>query len=239
MPIDLSGLVLIIGNYGSGKTEVSLNLAVRSAEQGNRTSIADLDIVNPYFRTREAREILMEKGIEVVTPAPMYKDADLPILVPRVSGLIGQATQGLALLDVGGDDAGAKVLRTLADAFRGVEYQMLQVVNHLRPFTDTVEGCANIRRSIEASCGMTVTGIIGNSHLMEETTAQTILDGYDFAREVARDGNLELEFITADETLLTEIDREAVGCEILPLKRMLLPPWAHGEKLGPKQFLLH
>ncbi len=239
MPIDLSGLVLIIGNYGSGKTEVSLNLAVQSAERGIPTSIADLDIVNPYFRTREAREVLMEKGIEVVTPAPMYKDADLPILVPRVGGLIGQSTKGLALLDVGGDDAGAKVLRTLADAFRGVEYKMLQVVNHLRPFTDTVEGCTNIRRSIEASCGLTVTGIIGNSHLMEETTVQTVLDGYTFACEVAKEGNLELECITADEALLQDIPRESIHHEILPLKRMLLPPWAHGEKLGPKQFLLH
>ena len=136
MEIKLNGLVVIVGNYGSGKTEVSINLAVTSKRKGLHVRVADLDLVNPYFRTREARKALEAFDIDVVLPPQEYLQADLPILSPSIAGMIRQP-DGLALLDVGGDDAGAMVLAALADAFSGVQVDMLQVVNPLRPQTAT------------------------------------------------------------------------------------------------------
>ncbi|MBW1765948.1 MAG: cobalamin biosynthesis protein CbiA, partial [Deltaproteobacteria bacterium] len=112
MEINLTGIVIIVGNYGSGKTEISINLAVNRKLKGIDVRIADLDLVNPYFRTREARGQLSELGIDVVLPPEKYLQADLPILSPSISGMIRQPNQ-LTLLDAGGDGVGATVLATL------------------------------------------------------------------------------------------------------------------------------
>ncbi len=109
MKIDLDGIVVIVGNYGSGKTEISINLAANRKREGLEVRIADLDLVNPYFRTREARVPLSEMGIDVVLPPKQYLKADLPILSPKIAGMIRQPSQ-LTLLDVGGNDVGATVL---------------------------------------------------------------------------------------------------------------------------------
>ncbi|MBW1983717.1 MAG: cobalamin biosynthesis protein CbiA, partial [Deltaproteobacteria bacterium] len=136
MEIKLDGIIVIAGNYGSGKTEISINLAINRKRSGLNVRIADLDLVNPYFRTREARHLLSENGIDLVIPPKQYLQADLPILSPAVSGMIKQPAQ-LTLIDAGGDDVGVTVLASLADALRGREVRMLQVVNPYRPFTET------------------------------------------------------------------------------------------------------
>ena len=140
----IKGIVIIVGNYGSGKTEVSINLAVNQKRAGVDVKIADLDLVNPYFRTREARKPLLKLGIEVVVPEEKYLQADLPILSPVVAGLIRQPSD-LTLIDAGGNDVGATVLAALADSFRNKRVHMLQVVNPFRPFTDTIESCLKMR----------------------------------------------------------------------------------------------
>ena len=142
--INLNGIVVIVGNYGSGKTEVAINLAVNRKRSGIDVRIADLDLVNTYFRTREAREPLAELGIEVVLPPEKYLQADLPILSPVIAGLIRRPSQ-LTLIDAGGNDVGATVLASLADPFLKKRVHMLQVVNPYRPFTDTVAGCLKMR----------------------------------------------------------------------------------------------
>ncbi|MCK5485077.1 MAG: cobalamin biosynthesis protein CbiA, partial [Desulfobacterales bacterium] len=147
MEINLTGIVVVVGSYGSGKTEVSINLAVHRKRAGVDVRIADLDLVNPYFRTREAKGPLSEMGIEVVLPPDQYLHADLPILSPLVAGMIRQPAE-LTLLDVGGDDAGATILATLEDAFKNRLIRVLQVVNPLRPFTETFEGCLKVRKEI-------------------------------------------------------------------------------------------
>ncbi len=169
MELELSGIVIIVGAYGSGKTEVAINLAVHMNAKGTAVRLADLDLVNPYFRTREARQALRRLGIDVVLPPDRYMQADLPILTPEVSGMLRHPS-GLTLLDVGGDDVGATVLAALADAMEGKTLQVLQVINPNRPHTDTVSGCLKMRQAIEARARMTITGIIGNANFMEETT---------------------------------------------------------------------
>ena len=228
MEIILSGVVAIVGNYGSGKTEVSINLAVNRKRAGLDVRVADLDLVNPYFRTREARNQLEKLGIEVVLPQQEYLQADLPVLSPVIAGMIKNAA-GLSLLDVGGDDAGAMVLAALADAFRGIPLHLLQVVNPLRPNTSTVEGCLIIRDEIERAAQLKITGLIGNANLIDETDIDTIYNGYKFVQSLSDRSSLPLEFITVARELLPAVELKRIGCPILPIARQLVPPWLKAE----------
>jgi hypothetical protein len=231
LEINLTGIVVIVGNYGSGKTEVSINLAVCKKLAGSDVCIADLDLVNPYFRTREAKDPLYELGIDVALPPDKYLKADLPILSPVIAGMIRNPRQ-LTILDVGGDDAGATVLAALADPFRDRSLHMLQVVNPFRPFTDTVKGCLKMRDSIEKASKMTINGIIGNANLIDDTTLEDIYKGYDFVKGLSKESGLGLRFITVAAELLPQIDLRRFSCAVLPIERQLVPPWKRAVKLG-------
>ena len=216
-------VVLIVGNYGSGKTEVAVNLAIQLCQRQS-VSIADLDIVNPYFRCREARAEMEGRGIRVINPQGDYHAADLPIILPEVRGEVLGGT-GVLIFDVGGDDVGARVLGSLADVLGGRPYTMLQVLNARRPFTDTVDGCLKIGREIEAASRLSITGLISNTHLLEETDVSTVLEGLRLARDVRRRAGLPLAFVTAEEGLRDTFDGEQAGCPVLWIKRRMLPPW--------------
>ena len=216
-------IVLIVGNYGSGKTEVAVNLAIRLSKQQN-VCIADLDIVNPYFRCREARDEMESFGIRVINPEGDHVAADLPIILPEIRGAV-LGSEGTVIFDVGGDDVGARVLSSLADAFEGRSCAMLQVLNARRPFTETAEGCLKIGREIETASRLKITGLISNTHLLEETDASTVLDGLRLAREVGAAAGLPVSFVTANESLRGRFDAEEVECPILWIKRRMLPPW--------------
>jgi len=231
LDINLDGIVVIVGNYGSGKTEVSINLAVVKKLAGLDVAIADLDLVNPYFRTREAKDLLFELGINVGLPPDEYLKGDLPILSPVIDGMIRNPSQ-LTILDVGGSDVGSKVLAALADPLRGKSVHMLQVVNPFRPFTDTVKGCLKMRNEIENASKMTINGIIGNANLIDDTTMEDIYRGYEFVKILSEESELCLQFITVAETLLPAIDLKRFSCPILPIRRQLVPPWKRAVKLG-------
>jgi len=231
LEISLKGIVAIVGNYGSGKTEVAINLAVNRKRSGLDVRIADLDLVNPYFRTREARKALAAFGIKVVLPPQEYLHADLPILSPTVAGMIRQP-DGLTLLDVGGDDAGAMVLAALGDAFAGLDVHMLQVVNPLRPQTATVDGCLQIKDEIEAAARLTITGLIGNANLIDETGPQVIYDGHDFLQKLSAASGLPLAFVTVAQELLALIEIQRFNCPVLPIVRQLVPPWKAAGDFG-------
>ena len=224
MGIELRGIVVIAGNYGSGKTETAIHLAASSQKQGVQTSIADLDLVNPYFRTREARIPLESLGVNVILPDAQYHHADLPILVPAVAGIIKSPSQ-LTILDAGGDDVGVTVLAALESELANQPVQMLQVINAFRPNTDTLEGCLRIKSEIEASSKLKVTGIVSNTNLMDETTPEHIYHGYELVSEVAEATGLPVEFITASTQVLPLIEPDRIACPILTIDRQLLPPW--------------
>jgi len=224
LEIRLSGIVGIVGNYGSGKTEVSINLAVNRKRAGLDVRLADLDLVNPYFRTREARVQLEALGVDVVLPPQMYMQADLPVLSPVVAGMI-KKKDGLTLLDLGGDDVGARVLAALADAFKDLRVHLLQVVNPMRPATSTIEGCLKIRQEIENAAKLTVTGLIGNANLINETDADAIYSGYEFVRKLSDQSGLPLEFITVAGEILPRVELSRFSCPVLTISRQLVPPW--------------
>lgn len=230
MNIGLQGIVIICGNYGSGKTEVAINLAVFRKNQGIDVRVADLDIVNPYFRTREARKQLADIGIEVVLPPEKYMQADLPIISRSVSGLIRNPTT-LTLLDVGGNDVGAMVLASLADAFAATPYTMLQVVNPFRPLTGTLEGVLKMQQEIESASKLSVGGWIGNANLIDETTPETVRSGYAFMQDLAASTGLPLAFVTAPDYLMSQLETDQFSCDILPIHRQLVPPWKQAVRL--------
>ena len=231
MAIDLEGITVVVGNYGSGKTEITINLAVESRKAGVDVRVADLDLVNPYFRTREAGKLLAEMGIDLVLPPQELLHADLPLLSPMVAGLIRKPAQ-LTLIDVGGDDAGATVLSSLAEAFRGKNYHMLQVVNPLRPNTDTIAGCKRIRRQIEAAARMPINGLIGNANLIDETSTADVYRGTEFVERLSKESALPLRFVTVPVELIADIDLKKISYPILTIHRQLVPPWKRAHKLS-------
>ncbi len=227
----LEGIVVIVGGYGSGKSEVAIHLAVLHRSAGMRVRLADLDLVNPYFRSREARGPLAELGIEVVLPPDIYLQADLPVLSPMVSGIIRQP-RGLTLLDAGGDPVGGRVLAALGDAFADRAAQVLQVVNPFRPATGTLAGCHRVRREIEAAAKLPITGLIGNANLIDETTAREITEGYRFMRALAEESGLPLVCVTAADELIAELNPGDFSCPLLVIRRQLVPPWKMAPRLS-------
>lgn len=230
MCVDYSDIVVIVGNYGSGKTEVAINLAVTEKRSGKPVQVADLDLVNPYFRTRDARKQLRMLGIDVILPQEDYMKADLPILSPAVAAMI--RTKGiLAILDVGGDSVGATVLAALAEPFKNRQTKVLQVINPFRPYTDTLEGCEKIRTGIEMTAGMKISGIVSNANMMQDTTMEHIRQGYDFILRFADRSGLPLEFITVPDKLQKTNDMTRFSCPLLTIKRQLVPPWLQAEEI--------
>ena len=183
-------LVMIVGNYGSGKTEVAVNLCLQLARSGRRVQIGDLDIVNPYFRCREARALMERHGIRVVVPPGPQAWADLPIILPEIRGLLHPPEGTTTVFDVGGDDVGARALASLRTSLGDGTYELWQVINAKRPFTDTVDGCVAMRRAIEVSSRLSVTGLLANPHLIDETTTETVLDGWRLAQAVSASASL-------------------------------------------------
>jgi hypothetical protein len=218
-------LVMVVGSYGSGKTEISVNLAIGATAAGRNVRIADLDLVNPYFRCREARRLMESHGISVVVPPGAQAWADLPIVVPEVLGMLSPPAGTLSLLDVGGDDVGARVLGSLRDRAIATGYELWQVVNPQRPFTRDADGCLAMREAIERSARLSVTGLVANAHLMEETTTDTVLRGVDVARETARRGGLAVRFVAVMEPLAYAPEILALDEPVLAMRRHMLPPW--------------
>lgn len=218
-------ILTIVGGYGSGKSEVAVNLCRTMVEDGQiPMTIADLDIVNPYFRSREATERLEEIGIRVVIPAGEQRHADLPIIVPEVKGVI-KKSDGWVILDVGGDDAGSRVLSSLVDAFPPDDYEMLLVHNANRPFTADLKSTLKTMDSIETSSRLHFTGIISNTHLMEHTTIEIALDGLRVAREVSESRGVPILMVSILDEMADDLASHDICCPVLPLRRWLVKPW--------------
>lgn len=220
-------VIVIVGSYGSGKSEIAVNLARRLVtSQGDPVAIADLDIINPYFRSRESAAGLTQLGVTCLTPPGPQLYADLPVIIPEIKTAIERAN-GIVILDVGGDDAGARVLRSLADAFHSGRYEMLLVLNNRRPFTANVDGACRMLDEIETASGLRFTGLIANSHLLTETTPEIIAEGISLSEEVSRRRSLPIRFISGLAEQLEQIPGDQLPAPVLALSRALVKPWEH------------
>ncbi len=222
-------IIVIVGGFGSGKTEVAVNLAKFMKANGHEEiSLVDLDLVNPYFRTREAKGELKELGIDLIAPEGGKFYADLPILLPQVRSLV-ESPEGLLILDVGGDEQGTKALGSISDIFKDGEYDMLMVLNSRRPQTSTVEATLATMNRVEGTSRLKFTGLISNTHMIEETDAGIVMEGYNLSTEISEKTGLPLAFVSAKGKVLESLNMNEIGCPVLPLTRSLLKPWERKE----------
>ena len=185
-------VTLFCGHYGSGKTNIALNWAYALRAQYPRVALADLDIVNPYFRAKDSKDDLAQRDIRLICSAYAGGNLDIPAL-PQDMYAITDDHDLHAVVDVGGDDRGALVLGRLAPALKAEgNYEMWLVVNMYRPLTRTVEDCLEVKAEIEAAGGVPFTGIVNNSNLGRETQPRHILDSVGYAHEVAQRTGLPL-----------------------------------------------
>lgn len=216
-------LTLFAGHYGSGKTNIAVNYALYLAREGKKVTIADLDIVNPYFRTKDSERELDAAGIRLISPRYANSNVDLPALPPESYSLV-QDKSTFGIMDIGGDDRGAYALGRFADAIKAEnDYRMVFVVNCHRPLTSSVDDALEIMREIEAACGISFTDIVNNSNLGPETTADTLRASLDFVRELSERSGLGIWMHTAVESVAAELSELEVMPMVLQRKIFDLP----------------
>ena len=179
-------LTILCGHYGSGKTNVAVGIATELAKSRGNVTVADLDIVNPYFRTKDSAAYFEEQGIRLICSAYANSNVDIPAL-PQEMYAITDDRSMTAVLDIGGDDRGALVLGRLAPKILAEgDYEMLMVINGYRPLTRDAASTLEVMREIEFAGGIRFTGLINNSNLGALTTAEDILVSVAYAEEVSR-----------------------------------------------------
>lgn len=214
--MDYKRLTLICGHYGSGKTNVALNIAYELKNTYDNVAIADLDIVNPYFRTKDSADELQSKGIKLICSEYAGTNVDIPALPQQMYSLTDDKNIK-AVLDIGGDDRGALALGRLSDAIISEnDYEMLLVINKFRPLTPDAISTIEVLNEIEAACRIKFTGLINNSNLGEETTAEHILSSLKYANEVSKLSGLPIKFTSVSENCFNELKGKIQN--ILPLK---------------------
>lgn len=218
-------ITVFVGNYGSGKTELSMNYALTLARQGQKVALADLDIINPYFRSREKADFLTSQGVHVILPQTEYIMAEVPAMPPEIAGFIKNPAYHL-VIDVGGDNTGATALGSLAQLIQEAGYEMLMVVNTTRPDASTPKGIAGLMQSIEAASGLTITALVNNTNLAWETDLELIQEGQDILEQVSFQTGLPIEFIVIERPLFHLASEHFTNLKVFPIDILLRLHWA-------------
>lgn len=209
-------VTLFAGHYGSGKTNIAVNYALKMSAEGRKVVIADLDIVNPYFRTKDSAEELQKAGVRLISSEYANTNVDMPALPQDMYSITDDKSE-YAVLDIGGDDRGAYALGRYAAAIKTEnDYEMLFVVNCFRPLTKTVADTLEVMREIETACSMKFTAIVNNSNLGEETQAEDVINSMAYAEELSRATGLPIKMTAVKEKLYDEICSSAG--ETLPMR---------------------
>ena len=227
-------VTVLVGHFGAGKSEIAVNLSFGWRDRGEAVAVVDLDVVKPYFRSRLLREEMQARGITLVVPQDDRFYADLPIIVPEVRGAVGRAMagHGRAVVDVGGADVGARVLGSIAGLDDPSLADVIFVVNGNRPFAESPEAVVSMLRDIERVSKLRVTGLAANTHLIHETTDETVVEGIALAGAVSRTTGLPVRFwamlahLAADPAAFSPLPW-------LPLTRQIttpLEPRPHGQR---------
>ena len=209
-------LTLFAGHYGSGKTNIAVNYALRLAGEGKSVVIADLDIVNPYFRTKDSAAVLEEAGITLISPQFANTNVDLPALPAEAYRLVTDKSI-YGIMDIGGDDRGAYALgRYVPSIQEENNYRMVFVANSYRPLTRTPEEAMEVMGEIEAACGLKFTDIINNANLGTETTPETVLAARDYMEKLSKLSGLPIFATTAVESVASAL--VGLAEPVLPLR---------------------
>lgn len=215
---------LFIGHYGSGKSEVSMNYVTMLRELvDGEVALADLDVVNVYFRTREKKDLMRQLGITPIDSSIQTTTLDVPAVSAEVMRPLHDDKVNY-VVDVGGDNVGGRVVGRFAEHFKPEDYDMFFVVNANREKTQTAQEVLGFIDAIEASSKLKVTGLVNNTHLLRETTVDDVLKGQEVVREVSKTRNIPIKYVCCLESLVDKLPKDLEG-DILPIKLYLREEW--------------
>lgn len=225
---NIKRVTVFAGHYGSGKTNIAVNYALMLADMGKKTAIADIDIVNPYFRTKDSEKVLSEAGIRLISSEYANTNVDTPALPADIYSVFDDK-ETTAVVDVGGDDRGALALgRYVPYMKRENDYEMLYVINKYRYLTADARAAVDVMHEIETAAGIKFTGIVNNSNIGEETVPETVTDSVEYAKEVARLAGLEVKMTTVKNELANELSDKIENVQ--PIKLYVRQSWLREER---------
>ncbi len=230
---DLEKRIFIFsGYYGSGKTEVATNFAIQQRRTNSRVAIADMDVVNPYFRSREQKPLFDKHDIHLIAPPAEIDVVDLPYLTGEIAAYIDRH-ESIFILDMGGDDVGTIPLGSIRlKLLKNGEYEVYMVANINRPFTHDAAGIVTMSEMIQRMSGLKPSAIISNTHLKNETNEAMILKGLDISLEASQKLGIPCRYVTIPETIYT--DKLADQCagmfdgSVMKLELFYKTPWEDG-----------
>ena len=215
-------ITLFAGHYGSGKTNIAVNYALYLKQAGKDVVIADLDIVNPYFRTRDSIKELTDAGVRLISSEFASSNVDLPALPQDVYSILDNSRES-AIMDIGGDDRGAYALGRYADSIKNEnDYEMLFVFNKYRPLTPTAEDAMEIMAEIEEACKIKFTAIVNNSNLGEITTPQDILDSVEETQKLSQLTGLPVKMTAVKKELVNNLNGKVENLFPLTLQNKIV-----------------
>ena len=215
---------IFAGNYGSGKTNLAVCLALYKKAAGYQTALLDLDVVNPYFISADNKALLEEHGIRLVCPLYANTNVDIPAIPPEARGLFMPEHPGVVVCDVGGGDSGAVALGQFSSDIEAAGYEMYAVVNPYRPFSKTPEEARAVLSEVEAACRLRFTSIAANPNLGRETTVDTVLSTVPYYKQLSKACGLNVAFLSALEELAPELE-EKTPWPVMPVKIRTKSAW--------------
>ena len=220
-------IVIVCGHYGCGKTNFSLNLALEYAKKGEKVTLVDLDLVNPYFRSsdKEYRGIMDEYSIRVIAPTYAGTTVDIPTLPPEIYSIF-EKDSGRIVIDVGGDSVGSTVLGRFYEKLKDEDYEMLYVINRFRTLVSTAQEAYELLDEIQVVSRLRATGFVNNSHLMDSTSLETLKQGIEYAEQFRELSGLDYKCNTIPRQLMDSAltDDKSIK-NLFPIEILVKKPW--------------
>ena len=216
-------ILVLVGNYGSGKTEISLNLALKLARRGEKVTLVDLDIVNPYFRSSERTELLEKEGVKVYAPSFAMSTVDVPSLPADIQAVFADKSRRV-IFDVGGDDTGAAALGQYKPYFDQDDVEALFVVNAFRPLSGDADSVCDLMLRVAGRSRLSPTAVINNANVAWETEESDLVRGEELLREVSTRMNLPIGYLCAKQDILDKLPDHLSG-ERIAIDILMRPEW--------------
>lgn len=216
-------ILVLVGNYGSGKTEISLNLALKLARRGEKVTLVDLDIVNPYFRSSERTELLEKEGVKVYAPSFAMSTVDVPSLPADIQAVFADKSRRV-IFDVGGDDTGAAALGQYKPYFDQDDVEVLFVVNAFRPLSGDADSVCDLMLRVAGRSRLSPTAVINNANVAWETEESDLVRGEELLHEVSTRMNLPIGYLCAKQDILDKLPDHLSG-ERIAIDLLMRPEW--------------